>query len=145
MQHEDDTLGRGEPLQDDEEREPHAVVERDPVSRIDRPAAGQDGCGRGGCLDAGGIVRPFVAGASGPDLVKAQPAGHDDQPASRVFDLGEIFPDQPPERVLDDVLCGADVAQHAERQVDEVGPVLVPGQDGLFVVAWSAHPGALTR
>jgi hypothetical protein len=59
-----------------------------------------------------------------PDLIQAQAAGHHGQPAALVLDLVEFDPHQAGERVLHDVLGRADVPEHPEREVDEVGPMI---------------------
>jgi hypothetical protein len=120
MQHEGHPLGRGEPLQHHQQRQPDAVIEGDPVSGIGQLAAR----GRGDGLELAGIAVQLPAGPGGPDLVQAQAAGHHDQPAPLILDVAGPGADQPGERVLDGVLGRADVPEHAEREVDQVGPVV---------------------
>ena len=71
------------------------------------------------------------------DLIQAQPAGDYDQPAAAVLDLAARGAEQAGERVLDHILGRADVPQHPEGQVDQVGTVLIPAPDDLFVVLLS--------
>ena len=60
----------------------------------------------------------------GAELVEAQPADDDDQPAADVVDVVEVASEQPAERLLHDVLGVGDAAEHPEREVDEVRAVL---------------------
>jgi hypothetical protein len=120
VQDEDDPLGWGEPLQHHQQGQMHALVERDPVGGI-----GQGGLSRrGGGLDDAGVVGPLPAGPGRLDLVQAQAAGHHDQPAALICDLTRGGVQHAGKRVLHDVLGGADVPEHPERQINQVGAVL---------------------
>ena len=57
MKHEHDALGRAEPLQHDQQGDPHAVIERDPVRRV-----GESGFRRRDELDFCGVVGALPAG-----------------------------------------------------------------------------------
>jgi hypothetical protein len=65
-------------------------------------------------------VGAFPAGAGRPDLIQAEAAGHHDQPAALILDVAEIGTYQAGERVLYDILGRADVAEHPEREVNQV-------------------------
>ena len=60
VQDEDDPLGRAEPLQHDQQGEPDAVIEGDPVGGVAEPVPGS---GRDE-LDLAGVVGAFPAGAA---------------------------------------------------------------------------------
>jgi len=98
VQDKHDPLGRGETLQHDEQRQPDAVVEGDPIRRIGEPS-------RLSCyeLDLAGVVSTLAACPGRPDQVKAKAARHDDQPSAHIFDLVQTGhrPCAPP-RVLDE-------------------------------------------
>ncbi len=79
------------------------------------------------------------AGAGGLDLVQAEPAGHDDQPAALVLDLAELRGHQAGERILHDVLGRANVPEHPECEINEMGPVVAVGLADLRAVLFAAH------
>jgi hypothetical protein len=135
VQHEDHALGRAEPLQHHQQGQADAVVEGDPVGGVGQCAV------RRRCdeLDLGGVVRPFPAGTGRADPVQAQAAGHHDQPAALVLDAGHVRAEQAGERVLHGVLGGADVAEHPEREIDQVRAVVPVRLDDLRPVGCVAH------
>ncbi len=124
MQDEDHPLGRGQPLEHDQQGEANLVVEGDPVGRVHAGGWKRLGPGR---LDGGHRVHLLVAGARRADLIEADPAGDHRQPSPLVLDAVELGVGQPVEGLLYGVLGGADVAQHAEGQADQVGTVREPG------------------
>src|SRR5260221_1260546 len=128
-------------LQHDEQREPDSVVEGDPVGRIGQGPAGW----RRDELDLAGVVGALPAGAGGLDLVQAQAAGHDDQPAALVFDLTEVRGHQARERVLHDVLGRADVPEHPECEINEVGTVVLVGLADRPAVLLTVHAASFQR
>jgi hypothetical protein len=93
------------------------VVEGDAVGGIDRADRGAIAHGRVGC---GGVA------ALGPELVEADPADHDHEPAADVVDLIDVGADQPGERFLHGVLGLAQVAEHAVGDVEHVTPLVAP-------------------
>ena len=70
--------------------------------------------------------RVMRVAALGPELVQADPADHDDQPAADVVDLIDVGADQPGERLLHGVLGLAQVAEHAEGDVEHVTSLVAP-------------------
>jgi hypothetical protein len=62
VQHEGHPLRRAELLQHDQQRQPDAVIEGDPVGRIGQGRLGR-GCGE---LDLAGVMCPLPAGSGGP-------------------------------------------------------------------------------
>ena len=59
-------------------------------------------------------------------LVDADATHHDDEPAARIVDRREIAIEQPAERFLHHIFGVLDVAEHPEREVDQIGPVRRP-------------------
>jgi hypothetical protein len=113
--------------------QPDVVVQRDPVGWV----AGRIGT-RGPLaarheLDLAGVVRPLAASPGRADLIQAQAAGHHDQPAAGIVDLTRAGAQQAGKCVLHHVLGRADVAQHPEGQVDQVGVVGMPRLDDLVL------------
>jgi len=85
---------------------------------------------------------PLPAGVRRPDPIQAQAAGHHGQPAALVLDLVEFDAHQAGERVLHDVLGRADVPEHPERQVDEVGPMIGVRLADPAVIPVPVHAGS---
>jgi hypothetical protein len=146
VEHERHPLGGRELLQDDKQREADLVVEGGPVGRIHGPP----GRGRNHRVDGGGVMDGLPAGAGRTDLIQADPAGDNDQPAAQIVDLLEISIRQTSEGLLSGVFSTGDVAQHRVGQVDQVGAVRSPRpfdrratervRRGLFLVQGSSSP-----
>src|SRR5690606_23271082 len=70
-----------------------------------------------------------------PELVEAQPADHRHEPAPHVLDLVDVAAQQAGIALLHHVLRLTQVAEHPQRDVEHVAPVLVPGaaQSGVRV------------
>jgi hypothetical protein len=128
-------------LQHDEQGEPDSVVERDPVGWIGQGLASR----RRYELNIAGVVGALPAGAGGLDLVEAQAAGHDDQPAALVLDLTEVRGHQARERVLHDVLGRADVPEHPECEINEVVTVVLVGLADRPAVLLTVHAASFQR
>lgn len=112
VQDEGDPFGRGKPLQHNQKRQPDLVVERDAVGRVD------------GRRQLGHVAGQLAPGMRGLQLVQAQPAGHDGEPAPVVV---HVHGGRPADKsLLHDVLGRADVAEHAVRQVHQVRAVGPP-------------------
>jgi hypothetical protein len=65
--------------------------------------------------------------ALGPQLVEAEPADHDDEPATDVVDLADVGSHQASERLLHGVFGLAHVAEHAKADVEQVTSMVAPG------------------
>src|SRR5260221_2882901 len=118
-----------------------------PSSNVTRSAGSARACPgrRRDELDLGGVVGALPAGAGGLDLVQAQAASHDDQPAALVFDLTEVRGHQARERVLHDVLGRADVPEHPECEINEVGTVVLVGLADRLAVLLTVHAASFQR
>ena len=124
VQHERCALGRGESLQHHRQREADRVVEGDAVGGVD---GGGGGDAVEHCRAIVAVVEWFLALAPGrAKLIQAQAADHGDQPRPHVVDLVEVGAGQSDERLLDDVLGLTEVAEHAQRDVEDVTAVLPP-------------------
>ena len=99
-------------------------------SRVTRSAGSTAGGGGDAverCRAVGAVVEWFLALASGrAKLVQAQAADHGEQPRPHVVDLVEVGARQSDERLLDDVLGLTEVAEHAQRDVEDVPAMLPP-------------------
>lgn len=133
VEDEDDAFGRAEPVQHDQQGQPDVVIQRDPVGGVRERIADRECLAACHELDLVGVVRALAAGPGRPDLIQAQPTGHHDQPAASIVDLTGGGAQQAGERVLHHILGRADVAQHPEGQVDQVGTVGLPGLDDFLM------------
>ena len=122
MEHEDDALGRRHALEDDEQREPHALIHRHHIGGVGlrvlqrEQRLGEPGTDVGLALDS-----------RRSELVEAKPAHDDDQPCANVFDRVEVGAQEPAERLLHDVFRIAVAAQQPVRDVEQKTVVLRPG------------------
>ena len=141
MEHEDHPLRRAELLQHDQQRQPDAVIDGDPVGRIGQRRLGS----RCGELDLAGVICPLPAGPGRPYLVQGQTAGHHDKPAAFVVYIAAISSQQTRERVLHDVFGGAEVTEHPECQVNQVRAVLPVSPADRCVVLFPGHTDSSRR
>ena len=80
------------------------------------------------CWTVGAVVERLLALAPGrPKLIEAQAADDGEQPRPHVVDLVEAGALQPDERLLDDVFGLTEVAEHAQRNIEDVPAMLAPG------------------
>ena len=122
MEHEHCPLRRTQLLQHNQQRHPHTVIERDPISGIGSlPFHPEDG---ERTFDRRGL--PLAATPGRTEQVQTQAADDHDQPASDVIDVIEIGAPKTGEGVLDRVFGITDVPEHPECEVDQYRSMLGP-------------------
>ena len=122
MEHEDDTLGGRHTLQNDQQRQSHALVHGDDLRRVVGPIVRLDQ----GLREPG----PNVSLVSDPrrsQLVETHPAQHDHEPGAHIFNWVEVGAQQLGERLLHRVLGFAVTAQQSVRDVEQEAAIVRPG------------------
>jgi hypothetical protein len=110
------------------------VVEGDAVGGVD----GVDGAAAGRSRSS---RRARWGAAPGPELVQADPADHDDQPAADVVDPSDVGADQPGERLLHGVLASLRLPSMRKGDVEQVTPLIAPRPAQLDIHLASAGGG----
>jgi hypothetical protein len=110
------TLGRGQPVEHLLKREADGVVERDPIR----------GFGKLRGAFSGVRVRFGGVATSPAEPVEAEPSDDDHEPAADVVDPVDAVAYEASKCFLHDVLGIAEVAEHAEGDVEGVAAVVSP-------------------
>ena len=116
-----------EAFEHDEQRQPDLIIEGHPVSRI-------DGRRSVGVVLLGHVLRALATRRGRLDVIQTQPAGHHDQPATLVVDIGNGCLQQPKEGLLHHIFGRPDVAEHTKCQVHQIGAMRSPRISYLVVL-----------